>query len=69
MYSIYVLTVFHEVTELLVSHSAIWSAVIVDHSLNLVPSEIGHTATAHHQPTDELLQCECLAVCTIDRYV
>ena len=49
-----ILTVFHEMTELFVLHSAIRGAVVVDHSLDLFPSEVGYTATAHHQSTDEL---------------
>ena len=49
-----VLTVFHAVTELLVPHSAIRCAIKVHHTLNLLPGEVSHTTTAHHQTTDKL---------------
>ena len=51
---VHVLTVFHEMTELLVPHSAVRCAIKVHHSLNLIPSKVSHTATANHQTTDEL---------------
>ena len=50
----YILTVFHEVAELLVPDPAIGAAVEVHHSLDLFPSEVCHTATANHQSTDKL---------------
>ena len=51
---VYMLTVFHEVAELLVLDPAVRGAVVVHHSLYLLPGEVGHTTTAHHQTTDEL---------------
>ena len=59
MYSAYVLvlTVFHEVAELFVPDPAIGAVVEVHHSLDLLPSEVGHAATANHQSTDKLHAC------------
>ena len=54
MYIADVLTVFHEVAELFVLDPAVRSAVVVHHSLNLIPGEVDHTTTTHHQTTNEL---------------
>lgn len=54
---VHVLTVFHEVAELLVPDPAIRAAVEVYHSLDLFPSEVSHAATTNHQSTDKLQAC------------
>ena len=49
-----ILTVFHEVTKLLVLHSAVLGPVVFHQTLYLITREMRMLTTAQRQTTDEL---------------
>ena len=56
--------------ELLVLDPTIWGAVVVNNSLYLIPGQVGHTATADHETTDELYKCMyAVERCTLSLHV